>query len=101
MHTSVLPLMPGPPTLEPAPATQCPSPSNVFYVAPATRLLSLHTPEQDLTEALHEFVERDNKESMKEAVARALAETQARGGGWDRNGLACEWWGGSGGWCDG
>jgi cobalamin biosynthesis protein CobD/CbiB len=71
-----------------------------LYSVPATRLLSLHTPEQDLTEALHEFVERDNKESMKEAVARALAETQARG--WVGQEWACLCVvGESGGWCDG
>ncbi|PSC71365.1 Double-strand break repair MRE11 [Micractinium conductrix] len=32
--------------------------------------------EQTLTDALHEFVEKDNKDSLKEAVGRALAETQ-------------------------
>lgn len=31
---------------------------------------------QTLTEALHEFVEKDNKESMKEAIHRVLQETQ-------------------------
>ncbi|EFN51895.1 hypothetical protein CHLNCDRAFT_139495 [Chlorella variabilis] len=34
--------------------------------------------QQDLTEALHEFVEKDNKESMKEAVERALLDTQSK-----------------------
>ncbi|KAL4422894.1 hypothetical protein ABPG75_009091 [Micractinium tetrahymenae] len=33
-------------------------------------------PEQVLTDALHEFVEKDNKDSWREAVARALQETQ-------------------------
>ncbi len=37
----------------------------------------MHSP-QDLTEALHEFVEKDNKESMKEAVEKALLDTQVR-----------------------
>ena len=34
---------------------------------------------QTLTEALHEFVEKDNKESMKEAIHRVLQETQVGG----------------------
>lgn len=38
---------------------------------------------QTLTEALHEFVEKDNKDSMKDAIARVLHETQVlvRAGG--------------------
>lgn len=47
---------------------------------PVTRLPGppVSRPPQVLTEALHEFVEKDNKDSWREAVARALQETQVR-----------------------
>ena len=54
--------------------TNCPSAlstahPNFLPPCPPARL-------QDLTDALHEFVEKDNKDSMKDAITRALQEAQ-------------------------